>query len=103
MRRKFAEVDDTGTVIEIHDAEVKGARGNSAREPKTAIRKQKASHQVIPNGHVNKGDKWSEKHGCFLRPLQRSDELRAAMNAKLEAKRQRELSRAEEKGARVKS
>ena len=69
MRRQFAEVDDNGVVVEIHSSDVKSNKGDNAKEPKTPINKRKASHKVMPSTAANKGDKWSDKHGCFLRPL----------------------------------
>ena len=69
MKRKYAEVDETGTVVDIHEAETKGNKGKDADEPRTKINTKKASHVVKPSLSCNKGDKWSDKHGTFLRPL----------------------------------
>ena len=69
MRRKYAEVDETGTVVDIHEAETKGNKGADAKEPRTKINTKKPTHKVMPSLSCNKGDKWSDKHGCFLRPL----------------------------------
>jgi hypothetical protein len=90
-------------VVEIHVAEVKGSKGRDAKEPRNAIKTKKASHKLTLNGSANKGDRWSDKHGCFLRPLVRTDEMRDRLNAKIQAKRERETRRAIEKGATIKS
>jgi len=102
MRRTFVETDDTGTVVEIHVAEVRGNKGRDAKEPRNTIKTKKASHKLKLNGSANKGDRWSDKHGCFLRPLPRTDEQRERMESKLRAKREREVKRAKEKGATIK-
>jgi hypothetical protein len=103
MRRTFVETDDTGTVVEIHVAEVRGNKGRDAKEPRNAIKTKKVTHKVRLSNAANKGDKWSEKHGCFLRPLTRTDEQRERMESKLRAKRERGTRRAVEKGATIKT
>ena len=57
MKRKYAEVDETGTVVDIHEAETKGNKGKDADEPRTKINTKKASHKTIPSQAANKGDK----------------------------------------------
>jgi len=69
MRKHFVEVDDNGTVVEIHHVETKGNKGKQADEPKTAISKRKPTHKLHPSTAANKGDKWHEAKQCFLRPL----------------------------------
>lgn len=90
MRRRFAEIDDNGVVIDVHEEDARGK-----------TRKRKASHKLTLNGSANKGDRWSDKHGCFLRPLQRTDDERERIAQKHKAQRERDLRRAAEKDVSV--
>jgi hypothetical protein len=69
MRRQFVECDDNGVVIDCMSSETKNNKGNGSKEPQTPIKTKKPSHKVRPCNAANKGDKWSDAHGLFLRPL----------------------------------
>ena len=66
MRRVFIEIED-GVVVDIHNAEVRGNKGNQAKEPRNPINKRKPQNEVKANGQANKGDKIID--GKLYRPL----------------------------------
>ena len=69
MKRKFVEIDANGVVVEIHDAEVKGNKGNDAKDPKTKLTLKNLANKTRISSAANKGDKWHEGKQQFLRAL----------------------------------
>ena len=69
MRKRFPEVDETGTVTAIHNVETAGSKGAAAAQPRIPINKARPQNTIRAGHAANIGDRWDEERGIFLRPL----------------------------------